>query len=260
MAEVQSMIKNVVNESETVLNRALDNVYISTGLKIFIGLYAAFAAPQLPKTLVDLMDNIFMRIGVAFLIVFLATRDKSIALLVAIAFIVTLQQANKLRLYDTSLSVSAPGETSWLPSVTEETSDVNDVQMPGEVVNNVSENTEMSVPTGNMLESEAKESNLLNNGVTENDKNIARASIPSETVHDVIENMVPSQVEGVASNAAPYESTDFTKDEQFTDAQNNNVPGSNQESCVGAFNEQYCAQGLEQNTPNSFNGNELAEF
>ena len=62
-------------------------------------------------------------------------------------------------------------------------------------------------------------------------------------VHDVIENMVPSQVEGVASNAAPYESTDFTKDEQFTGAQNNNVPGSNQESCVGAFNEQYCAQG-----------------
>ena len=39
MAEIKNMLENVVNESETVLNRALDNVYISTGLKVFIGLY-----------------------------------------------------------------------------------------------------------------------------------------------------------------------------------------------------------------------------
>ena len=231
MAEIKSMVENVVSESETVLNRALDNVYISTALKVFIGLYAAFAAPQLPKTLVDLMDNVIMRIAVAFLIVFLATRDPSIALLVAIAFVVTLQQANKLRLYDTSLSVAAPGQSSWLPSVSgETTTDVDEVQMPGEVVNDTSDNNDVSVPTSNEID--AVESNMVEKTVTQNDSQIARASIPSETVHDVVENMVPSQIEGLATNAAPV--SEFTSSQQLGDAQNNVVPGSKQDSCVGS--------------------------
>jgi hypothetical protein len=251
MAEIQSMVENVFSESETILNRALDNVYISTGIKVFIGLYAAFAAPQLPKSLVDLMDNVLMRIGVAFLIVFLATRDPSIALLVAIAFVVTLQQANKLRLYETSLSVASPGETSWLPSVSDETPDVNEVQMPGEVVNNVSDNNDLSTPTTN-------ESNMLGQPVTQNDQQIARSSIPSDTVHDVIENMVPSQVDGLATNAAPL--GNFTSSNQLDDAQSNNIPGSNQESCVGSYDEQYCAQGFQGNTPESYSGHQNASF
>ena len=116
MAEIQGLVQNVMTESETVLNRALDNPYINTGIKVFLGLYAAFAAPQLPKSLANLMDHVLVRIGFAFVIVFMATRDPSIAILVAIAFIVTLQTANKFRLYDTSLSKAAPGELSWLPS------------------------------------------------------------------------------------------------------------------------------------------------
>ena len=39
--------------------------------------------------------------------------------MIAVAFIVTLQTANRLRLYNSDLSASLPGETSWLPSVKE---------------------------------------------------------------------------------------------------------------------------------------------
>ena len=120
MEEVQNIIEPVVNASEKVLNRALDNVYISTAIKVFIGLYAAFAAPKLPPTLVNLMDNTLVRIIFAFVIVLTATRDPSIAILIAIAFIITLQTANKYRLINTSLSVAEPGESSWLPSAKDE--------------------------------------------------------------------------------------------------------------------------------------------
>ena len=144
MEEVQNIIEPVVNASEKVLNRALDNVYISTAIKVFIGLYAAFAAPKLPPSLVNLMDNTLVRIVFAFVIVLTATRDPSIAILIAIAFIITLQTANKYRLINTSLSVSDPGESSWLPSAKEqmpededeassqdsqEQQDVNEMQM-----------------------------------------------------------------------------------------------------------------------------------
>ena len=49
----------------------------------------------------------------------MAVRDPSIAIVVAVAFIITLQTANKYRLINTSLSVSDPGEASWLPSAKE---------------------------------------------------------------------------------------------------------------------------------------------
>ena len=68
MSEIQDLVKNIITETETVLNRTLDNVYINTTIKVLLGLYAAFAAPKLPPTLVNLMDNIFVRIGFAFTI------------------------------------------------------------------------------------------------------------------------------------------------------------------------------------------------
>ena len=112
-------VQNVLKESETILNRALDNPYINITIKILLGLYAALAAPKLPQSLSNLVDNTFVRIAFAFLIVYMATRDPSIAILIAIGFIITLQTANKMRLYNTDLSVSNEGETSWLPSAKE---------------------------------------------------------------------------------------------------------------------------------------------
>ena len=46
--QVQAIVRDSVGTIETVLNRSLDNVYISTTIKVLIGLYAAFAAPKLP--------------------------------------------------------------------------------------------------------------------------------------------------------------------------------------------------------------------
>ena len=116
MNQIRKLTMPVISEIEKILNRSLDNVYLNTALKVFLVLYAALAAPQFPPKLAFLMDNIFVRIGISFLIVFMALRDPSLALIIAVAFVISLQTANKLRLISTDLSQAAPGETSWLPS------------------------------------------------------------------------------------------------------------------------------------------------
>ena len=117
MNDLRKVLTPVIKETEKVLNKGLGNVYINTALKVCIGLYAALAAPQLPASIILLLDNTIVRVMWAFLIIFLALGDPGIALMVAVAFIVTLQLANKYKLIDSSLSVSEAGRnTSWLPS------------------------------------------------------------------------------------------------------------------------------------------------
>jgi hypothetical protein len=105
-----------LKSTEKLLDNALDNIYINTGLKVFLGLYAALAAPNLPSMLRDLFSNTLFRIFWAFLIVLTATKDAGLALMLAIAFVVTLYSISKYQLMNTDLSVSAPGELTWLPS------------------------------------------------------------------------------------------------------------------------------------------------
>lgn len=278
-------VQNVLMESETILNRALDNPYINITIKILLGLYAALAAPKLPQSLSNLVDNTFVRIAFAFLIVYMATRDPSIAILIAIGFIITLQTANKMRLYNTDLSVSNEGETSWLPSakeivgtdseenmdepepvddasalkpVTELVSDV--VDTAGNLVHNVANTGQNLVSgvanTGSNFVSNVAEigENVFGNSVDEN--NTAKGSIPSESLQDVVEGLqgiMPSNLNNIASinGEVPTETVDaFTTPDQFNAAQSNQVPGSNQYSCTRSWNNQHCIQGLETNAPN----------
>jgi len=227
MEQVNTIVKDLVLTAETVLNRSLDNVYISTTLKVLIGLYAAFAAPKLPPSLVDLMDNIVVRIAFAFIIVLTATRDAGMALMIAIAFIVTLQTANKYRLINTDLSVAAAGQSSWLPSAKRESFADGDDPAP-------EEGTPPPTPEEEISEGDDGKEFYRNNnspfftGRRREDFQIMGASLLSDNLGD--DNL-------------------FTSADQFVDAQDNTVPGANQTSCQSTHANQHCTQGLSQNTP-----------
>tara|TARA_B100001094_G_scaffold275672_1_gene283358 strand:- start:498 stop:1406 length:909 start_codon:yes stop_codon:yes gene_type:complete len=221
-------VQNVLKESETILNRALDNPYINITIKILLGLYAALAAPKLPQSLSNLVDNTFVRIAFAFLIVYMATRDPSIAILIAIGFIITLQTANKMRLYNTDLSVSNEGETSWLPSakeiqgtdseenepelvddaspfkpVTELVSNVvdtagnlvNDVAYTGQNLVSGVANTGQNLVSGvantgsNFVSNVADVGETIFSSKSVDDKHTASESIPSDSLNDVVEGL-----------------------------------------------------------------------
>lgn len=228
MDEITNLVKDLITQTETVLNRGLDNVYITTAIKVFLGLYAGFAAPKLPPSVLLLMDNIIFRVAVAFMIVLVATRDPSIALMISVAFIITLQTANKYRLINTSLSVAAPGQTSWLPSAKtdidnfmghekNEEKTVEDTPNPmnNEAVSEQAENQEPYMP--------------FHSNVEESDIEQMREAQISENFHNV--------------------ERPFTSESQFVNAQNNLVPGSDQQSCVQTFKNQHCTQGLSVNSP-----------
>ena len=180
---------------------------------------------KLRQVRIDLGDAIFLgtavRILVAFVIVFMATRDPGLALLISVAFIITLQTANKLRLYNTSLSKSLPNETSWLPSAKNVVDETN---------NNNENNNE--------------------NDNDNNNDNIVTYSEPSQNLN-TIENLEGANIVDTLEGS-PLD-TDFTSADQLNNSQSNEVPNVDQNSCIKTFNNQHCIQGLEQNSPDGFN-------
>ena len=109
-------VTDVLSEFEKGLDHTFKNNYVSTTIKVIIALYAAFAAPTLSKSTAMIFDNLIVKIIISVLIIYLATKDASMAIILALAFILTLQTANKYKLIDTSQSVNKNSGLSWLPS------------------------------------------------------------------------------------------------------------------------------------------------
>lgn len=211
MDSVSQVFTKFISQSENVLNAGLDNIWISTAIKVFLGLYAALAGPRLSPTLLNMFDNVFVRIVVAFVIVFIALKDPTIAIMLAIAFIITLQTANKLRLINTDLSVSLPGETTWLPSAKFQ-----------------------EVPILPHHEKSPQE-----------DIEIMKAAELTHNLTETIVEPMPSDPTDLLNT-----NTAFTSQVQFLDAQDNRVPGSDQLSCVQTVANQHCIQGIQTDIPN----------
>ena len=111
-----SGIQSLESTLDAGLNSVMSNSYFYVALRVFLVLYAAFAAPALPKTVALLMDSTIVRILFAVVIVYVAIDDPLSGILLAVAFIITLQTANKFKLYNSSESVLSPHGISWLPS------------------------------------------------------------------------------------------------------------------------------------------------
>ena len=82
-----------------VVNTPTDNIFeyltnnkiISAIIGLFLALYAALAAPKLPKSITLWFDNQWFKLGFMFLIAYMSTKDVPIAIISAVALLVTLQ-------------------------------------------------------------------------------------------------------------------------------------------------------------------------
>jgi len=86
--EVVNKLTQVVNDGLEYVN---SNRILSAVLGLFLVLYAALAAPKLPKSVTSWFDNTWFKLGFMFLIAYMATRDPSVAIISAVALLVTLQ-------------------------------------------------------------------------------------------------------------------------------------------------------------------------
>ncbi len=68
----------------------LDNKYFSTVVTIGLALYAALLGPDLPEPIKKLFSNTLFRIGVLALVVVKGNQDPAMAIIIAVAFVLTL--------------------------------------------------------------------------------------------------------------------------------------------------------------------------
>jgi hypothetical protein len=67
-----------------------NNKYVSTTITIGLGLYAALLGPNLPDFVKNLFKNTLFRIIILFLVIVRGNKDPKMAIMIAIAFILTL--------------------------------------------------------------------------------------------------------------------------------------------------------------------------
>ncbi len=84
-----------VNQMSEYVNKGLNfvnqNKILSSVLGMLLVLYAAAAAPKLPKSVVKIFDNSLFKLGFMFMIAYLATKDPSVAIISAVALLITIQ-------------------------------------------------------------------------------------------------------------------------------------------------------------------------
>ena len=73
-----------------MLNEVFDNKYVSTIITISLVLYASLLGPNLPNFVKKLFNNTIFRIFILFLIVSRSNKDPNTSIIIAIAFILTL--------------------------------------------------------------------------------------------------------------------------------------------------------------------------
>ena len=219
---VTDTVGEVIDDIEGSIKYTLTNKYVSTTIKVLIALYAAFAAPSLSKNVAVFFDNTLVKITIAILIAYLATKDASMAILVALAFILTLQTANKYKLIDTSNSVSSPGQLSWLSS-SKGNQDNQDNQGNQEHFSlPEDENSPLPHETGQLAsypenndQTESEFNKIQTNNVNLNNQEDVD-TLSSTNIHE-------TDMSGLGSNS---------------------VPGANQQSCVQSWKNEHCTQGL----------------
>ncbi len=90
----------------------LNNKYVSTTITIGLGLYAALLGPNLPKFVKDLFSNTLFRILILFLVVVRGNKDPQMAIMIAIAFVLTLDYIHVKDIKE-KFAEACPSGTKW---------------------------------------------------------------------------------------------------------------------------------------------------
>ena len=75
----------------------LDNPYVSGALTVFLIVYASMAAPKLPSYIASLFDYTLFKLFIFFLIVYISKRNATVALIAAIALMVSIMTLDRLK-------------------------------------------------------------------------------------------------------------------------------------------------------------------
>ena len=98
------------------IQEVLNNKYISTVIVMFITLYAGLAAPKLPRYWSSMFDSQLFKLFVLFVIGYMATKNYSIAIISALAFLITMNTMQKHKINDQIVSILIVEPTTYDPT------------------------------------------------------------------------------------------------------------------------------------------------
>ncbi len=101
MNKINKLLKPVDN----VLSKLLGNKFVSLFLKIFLVFYTSLMVPKLPEKVLSVLNHTVSRIIIAAIIVILATKDVTLGILSAVAFIMTIEFSSYLNLFSKAKEV-----------------------------------------------------------------------------------------------------------------------------------------------------------
>jgi len=179
LSQLNSTLQQAINNTELNLKQLLSNPYARVSLRVFLGLFAAFAAPNLPKNLALFLDSTVIRIIFASLIVYVGYKEDPLtALMLAIVFVIILQTADKYKLYDTSLSITSEEGISWLPSAKE-----------GAVIGKELYDNPAEILKTRVLQSEMARDKFIEKEMEKNN-NVVDAELVRQSSHEILEGKI----------------------------------------------------------------------
>lgn len=98
MDKLDNAMKTFDNTVRGMLSFVDNNEYITAALTLFLIVYASYAAPKLPPYILKLFDNPFFKLLIFFLIVYTARRNPTVAIVAAVALMVSIHALNKFKM------------------------------------------------------------------------------------------------------------------------------------------------------------------
>lgn len=93
-------MNSVVKNLNTNLDKVFNNKTFTTVVSLLLALYAGLAAPALPNNVILFFDTLVGKVLMVFLIGYLASKNTQMAIMLAVAFVVTLNLANNYKLLE----------------------------------------------------------------------------------------------------------------------------------------------------------------
>ena len=96
----------------------LDNKYVSTILTLIIVLYCSFIGPELPNAVKNLFKNTIFKMIVLFLVIVKGKTNPGLAIVIAVAFVITLDYIGADETVDTFASLKNQKKLTTQPKLT----------------------------------------------------------------------------------------------------------------------------------------------
>ena len=97
------VVVSTMNSVVSNVNKVFQNSIFTSMLGVFLVLYASLAAPKLPSYVARWFDNMWFKLLIMFLIAYMSTRNPSVAIISALALLITLQTLSMHKTTDTVL-------------------------------------------------------------------------------------------------------------------------------------------------------------